>query len=49
MLLSVWLFHEPLTAPRVLGAMAIVAGIVCLGLAESGEAEPAPVDGAGRA
>jgi drug/metabolite transporter (DMT)-like permease len=35
MLLSVWLFHEPLTATRVLGAVAIVAGIVCLGLAEA--------------
>jgi drug/metabolite transporter (DMT)-like permease len=34
MLLSLWLLHEPLTAPRVLGAMAIVAGIVCLGMAE---------------
>ncbi|MEI7037399.1 DMT family transporter [Fulvimonas yonginensis] len=38
MLLSVWLFHEPLTAPRVVGAAAIVAGIVCLGLAEAREA-----------
>ncbi|HET6803956.1 MAG TPA: EamA family transporter [Frateuria sp.] len=35
MLLSVWLFHEPLTIPRVVGACAIVAGIVCLGLAEA--------------
>ena len=35
MLLSVWLFHEPLTPARVFGAAAIVAGIVCLGLAES--------------
>ena len=34
MLLSVWLLHEPLTASRVLGAVAIVAGIVCLGAAE---------------
>ncbi|MDE1893183.1 MAG: EamA family transporter [Pseudomonadota bacterium] len=43
MLLSVWLFDEHLTLPRVLGAIAIVAGIVCLGLAESREhvAEPA--------
>lgn len=40
MLLSVWLFHEPLTLTRVLGAAAIVAGIVCLGVAES--AAPAP-------
>lgn len=38
MLLSVWLFHEPLSLPRVLGALAIVAGIVCLGVAETGDA-----------
>ena len=37
MLLSVWLFDEHLTTPRVLGAIAIIAGIVCLGLAESRE------------
>ncbi len=35
MLLSIWLFDEPLTLPRGLGAIAIVAGIACLGLAES--------------
>jgi drug/metabolite transporter (DMT)-like permease len=40
MLLSVWLFDEHLTLPRVLGAIAIVAGIVCLGFAESREHEP---------
>ena len=40
MLLSVWLFGEHLTAPRVLGALAIVAGIVCLGFAESREHVP---------
>lgn len=40
MLLSVWLFDEHLTLPRVLGAIAIVAGIVCLGLAESREHVP---------
>jgi drug/metabolite transporter (DMT)-like permease len=34
MALSLWLFHEPLTAPKLLGALAILAGIVCLGLAE---------------
>lgn len=34
MALSIWLFHEPLTAPKLLGALAILAGIVCLGLAE---------------
>ena len=37
MLLSIWLFDEHLTLPRVLGAIAIVAGIVCLGLDESHE------------
>ncbi len=40
MLLSVWLFDEHLTTPRVLGAIAIIAGIVCLGLAESREHVP---------
>lgn len=40
MLLSLWLFHEQLTLPRVLGAVAIVAGIVCLGVAESREHVP---------
>jgi drug/metabolite transporter (DMT)-like permease len=33
-LLSAWLLHEPLTLPRVLGAVTIVAGILCLGAAE---------------
>ncbi|HZX72222.1 MAG TPA: EamA family transporter [Rhodanobacter sp.] len=37
MLLSIWLFDEHLTLPRVLGAIAIVAGIVCLGVAENRE------------
>ena len=37
MLLSAWLFHETLTIPRVLGAVLIVAGIVCLGFAETDE------------
>lgn len=37
-LLSVWLFHEPLTLARVLGAVAIVAGILCLGAAETRDA-----------
>jgi len=36
MLFSVWLFHEPLTVGRVVGALAIVAGIICLAFAESG-------------
>ncbi len=37
MLLSIWLFDEHLTLARVFGAIAIVAGIVCLGLAEDRE------------
>jgi len=42
MLLSVWLLHEPLTSTRIVGAVTIVAGIVCLGLAERDvhEADP---------
>lgn len=46
MALSVWLFHEPLTATKLLGAAAILAGIVCLGLAER---EAAPHDSPGGA
>lgn len=37
MILSIWLFDEHLTMARILGAIAIVAGIVCLGLAEDRE------------
>jgi drug/metabolite transporter (DMT)-like permease len=49
MLFSVWLFNEPLTAARVVGACIIVAGIVCLALAEDGENsdDPAPVEAKG--
>lgn len=42
MLLSIWLFDEHLTLPRILGAISIVAGIVCLGVAEN-RAHPADV------
>lgn len=38
MLAAWWLFDEPLTAPRVVGALCILAGIACLGFAESREA-----------
>jgi drug/metabolite transporter (DMT)-like permease len=40
----VWLFDEQLTLVRVAGAIAIIAGIVCLGFAENSEhaAAPAP-------
>ena len=44
MLLSVWLFDEHLTVARVLGAIAIVAGIACLGFAESHEHVPEPAE-----
>ena len=44
MLLSVWLFDEHLNTARVLGAIAIVAGIVCLGMAESREHVPEPAE-----
>lgn len=37
MLVSYWLFNEPLSPQRVLGALAILAGIVCLGFAEGRE------------
>lgn len=34
MLLSVWIFNEPLTLAKLAGATAILAGIICLGFAE---------------
>ncbi|MDQ0011415.1 drug/metabolite transporter (DMT)-like permease [Luteibacter jiangsuensis] len=37
MLLSWWMFSEPVTATQIAGALAIVAGIVCLAFAESRE------------
>ncbi|MEX1826229.1 multidrug efflux SMR transporter [Luteibacter sp. CQ10] len=37
MLLSWWVFAEPVTPTQILGAVAIVAGIVCLAFAESGD------------
>jgi len=37
MLLSWWVFAEPVTPTQILGALAIVAGIVCLAFAESGD------------
>jgi drug/metabolite transporter (DMT)-like permease len=35
LLVSAWLFHEPVTATRAAGAALIMAGIVCLGYAET--------------
>lgn len=37
MLLSWWMFAEPATPTQIAGALAIVAGIVCLAIAESSE------------
>lgn len=37
MLLSWWMFSEPVTPTQIAGAMAIVAGIVCLAIAEDSE------------
>lgn len=45
MLLSWSVFAEPITPTQIAGALAIVAGIVCLALAESGDeatADPVP-------
>ena len=39
---SAWLFHEPITALRGLGAVLILGGIVCLGYAETPAAAAAP-------
>jgi drug/metabolite transporter (DMT)-like permease len=36
MALSWWMFAEPVTGTQIAGALAIVAGIVCLAMAESG-------------
>lgn len=38
LLVSAWLFHEPVTALRGLGALLILSGIVCLGYAETSAA-----------
>jgi drug/metabolite transporter (DMT)-like permease len=35
MALSAWLFGEPITVMRVVGALLVVAGILCLGAAET--------------
>lgn len=37
MALSYWVFNEPVTPTQVIGALAIVAGIVCLAFAEGDE------------
>lgn len=37
MALSYWLFNEPVTPTQIIGALAIVAGIICLAFAEGDE------------
>jgi drug/metabolite transporter (DMT)-like permease len=37
MVLSYWVFSEPVTPTQMLGALAIVAGIICLAFAEGDE------------
>ncbi|HEY4093333.1 MAG TPA: EamA family transporter [Luteibacter sp.] len=37
MILSYWVFSEPVTPTQILGALAIVAGIACLAFAEGDE------------
>jgi drug/metabolite transporter (DMT)-like permease len=39
LLLSVWLFDEHIGWPQIIGAGFIVAGIVCLAISETGDAE----------
>ena len=43
MLVSWWALAEPVTAMQIIGALAIVAGIACLAVAESGHGAPADV------
>ena len=40
LVLSAWLFNEPITAQKALGATAILAGIFCLGWSETKTREP---------
>ncbi len=43
MLVSVWIFDEPLTLPKLAGAILILAGIMCLAFAEEKLAHSKPV------
>jgi drug/metabolite transporter (DMT)-like permease len=46
MLASAWLFHEALTPMRLLGAVVIMLGIVCLAFAEKGTSPEKDTSGA---
>ncbi|WP_294614808.1 EamA family transporter [uncultured Gilliamella sp.] len=35
MIVSVWLFHEPITSYKLIGAILIISGILCLAFAEN--------------
>jgi drug/metabolite transporter (DMT)-like permease len=43
MALSWWVFAEPVTTTQVVGAVVIVAGIVCLAFAEGGKEAASPI------
>ena len=47
LLLSVWLFHEHIGWPQVLGGLVILAGIACLAVSETAEAGTPPGAGPG--
>lgn len=39
MILSVWLFGEHISAQQIVGALAIISGILCLAISETKDAE----------
>lgn len=41
-LFSVWLFHEPLNAYKVIGGLLIILGVLCLAKNESDDADTNP-------
>ncbi|WOE31851.1 MULTISPECIES: DMT family transporter [unclassified Acinetobacter] len=43
-LLSIWLFHEPLTLSKIIGAILILAGVMFLAKSESAEVSPHSID-----
>jgi len=40
MILSIWIFEEPLTIPKAVGALIILSGIICLAIAEEKDSNP---------
>jgi drug/metabolite transporter (DMT)-like permease len=43
-LISVWLFDDTLTLPKIIGGALIIAGILCLARSEEKESKPAEVE-----